>query len=90
MNREPVLSSGTVTAIVTAAVALLVSYGFDITNDQQSAILGIVAVLAPLVAAVVARPKVTPLSSPRDARNRPLTASDGMVAEVPRDEPRTP
>lgn len=65
MNREPALTVGTVTAAVTAVLALLVAFGLDLTDDQRNAILGVVAVLAPLVATVVTRGKVTPVNDPR-------------------------
>ena len=58
LNTEPANIVGTITAAVTAVIALLVSYGFDITETQQSAILGVVAVAAPLFAAVIIRSKV--------------------------------
>lgn len=60
-NREPVLTVGSITALITAGFALLVSFGMHISDDKQSAILGVVAVLVPLVTAVVARRKVTPV-----------------------------
>jgi hypothetical protein len=87
VNREPVLSAGTTSAAIAAVIALLVSFGFDISDDQQSAILGVVAVLAPIVAAIAARPKVTPLSSPRDAAGAPLTAIGGGAPDTGDDFP---
>ena len=61
MTREPLLTIASITAVFTAAFALLVAYGFDISKDQQSAILGIVAVVAPLIVGFASRPKVTPV-----------------------------
>lgn len=54
---EPVLSAGTITAAVTAALALLVSFAIPISDAQQSAILGIVAVFAPVVVGLWGRAK---------------------------------
>lgn len=59
-QREPAVIVGTITALVTAGVACAVAFGMDLTDDQQSAILGVAAVVAPLLAAIITRPKVTP------------------------------
>lgn len=55
--KEPLLTVGTITAIVTTGLACLVAFGIHMSDDRQSAILGIVAVLAPLVVAAVGRAK---------------------------------
>ena len=55
MKTEPAAIIGGITAFVTALLALLVAYGFDIDQAQQSAILGLVAVVAPVVAGVAIR-----------------------------------
>lgn len=57
--REPLVSTATITAAVSAAIALLVAFGVDLTETQTTAILGVVAVLAPLVV-ILARRWVTP------------------------------
>ena len=62
-KTEPALVAG-ITAAVAAVLALLVAFGLDMTAEQQTAILGIVAVVAPLVAAIVTRSKVTPANRP--------------------------
>jgi hypothetical protein len=59
---EPVLSVGTVTAVVAAALGLLVALGLDISDDVQTQLLGLIAVAAPVVAAFVARRKVKPVA----------------------------
>jgi len=60
MKREPLFTVATITAAVTAVLALLAAFGLDLTGDQRTAILGVVAVLAPLVVATIARGQVTP------------------------------
>ncbi len=60
MTTEPAVTIGTVTALVSAVLALLVTFGVDISDDQQNAILALVGVLAPIVAGVLIRRKVTP------------------------------
>lgn len=60
MEREPVLTVAGITAGVTAVLALLVSFGMDLTDAQTNGILGVVAVVAPLVVAY-SRKYVTPV-----------------------------
>lgn len=61
MKNEPVLTVAGVTAAVSAVITLLVAFGVDLTEAQTNAILGVVAVAAPLVV-VVARKYVTPVN----------------------------
>lgn len=65
MTREPLVTVGTITGAVTAVIALLVAFGLDLSAEQQTAILAVVAVAAPFVVAAVTRPKVTPVKDPR-------------------------
>lgn len=58
MATEPARVIGGAIAAVSAIVALLVAFGVDFTADQQAAILGVVATLAPLVAALIIRSRV--------------------------------
>lgn len=58
MNKEPAAIISAVTAAVTAVLALLVAFGLELTGDQQAAILGVAAVVAPLVAGLVTRSAV--------------------------------
>jgi len=60
VKREPLITTAGITAGVTAAIALLVAFGVDLTTEQQTAILGAVAVLAPLAVGTLARSKVAP------------------------------
>ncbi|TDC63869.1 hypothetical protein E1258_09490 [Micromonospora sp. KC207] len=55
---EPLLSVGGITAGVTALIALVTAFGLDLSAEQQTAILGVVAVLAPLVVSLVGRGRV--------------------------------
>lgn len=64
MNREPLVTVATLTALVSGVVGLLVAFGVNLTSDQEKAILGITAVVAPLVVAAFARRKVTPVQPP--------------------------
>jgi len=55
MDREPVVTPAVVSAVAAALVAVVVAFGLPLTQDQTAAILGLVAVAAPVVSAVVAR-----------------------------------
>lgn len=61
MKREPVLTVASITALVSAIVALLVAFGLDLTGDQEKAILGVAAIVAPILVGLFSRPKVTPV-----------------------------
>lgn len=63
MNREPLITVASITAAVVAVLSLLTAFGMPLTDDQRQAILGVVAVAAPLVVGLVARAKVTPNGS---------------------------
>ena len=63
-TREPALTVGAVVALVGAVLTLLIAFGVDLTEEQQNAILRVVAIAAPLVAAVVTRRFVTPAEKP--------------------------
>jgi hypothetical protein len=63
VDREPLVTRATITAIVTACLGLLVAFGVDLTTAQTAAILGVVAVAAPILVAVLSRHKVTPSSA---------------------------
>lgn len=55
---EPLLSVGSITAVISALLALVTAFGLDLSPEQQTAILGVAAVLAPLAVALVGRSKV--------------------------------
>jgi hypothetical protein len=61
MKNEPLVTVASLTAIVSAVIGLLVAFGVNLSDEQTAAILGIVAVLAPLAVAAFARGKVTPV-----------------------------
>lgn len=58
MQTEPAQIIGWLTGAATAIIALLVAFGLDIDQTQQAAILGVVAVVAPIIAGLVIRFKV--------------------------------
>lgn len=58
---EPVITTAGITAAATALIALIVAFGVPLTDAQTEAILGVVAVAAPLVV-IIARRWTTPRS----------------------------
>jgi hypothetical protein len=76
MNTQPIWTSATIVAIVTAIVALLVAFGIELTNEQTAAIVGLTGVLAPLAAALWSNPRTTPLVKPEDEDGTPLVRAD--------------
>jgi len=59
-EAQPLWTVAGLTAAAAATVTLVVSFGLEITDDQQNAILGFVAVAAPTVVAWWGNRKVTP------------------------------
>lgn len=67
MDREPSAIIGFITALVSAVLVFLQEFGVSLTDGQQNAIRGIVAVVAPLVAAVIIRQFVVSPASAGEA-----------------------
>jgi len=61
--REPAAIIGLVTAAVTSILALLVAFGVELTQEQQIAILGVIAGVGPLIAAFLIRGQVSAAST---------------------------
>lgn len=57
-STEPLWSLGGVTAAVTALLAAVTAFGVPLTETQQTAILGLAAVVAPLAVALIGRSRV--------------------------------
>ncbi len=60
MTTEPLLTVAGLTALASAIIALAVAFGISLSADQTQAVLGFVAVLAPVAVGFVARRSVTP------------------------------
>ena len=78
-TTEPVISTATVTSAVTALIALGVAFGLPITDQQQVAILGVVAVAAPLVV-IYARRWTVPAAQVVERLERQPEGVDLVVA----------
>ncbi|PMC76766.1 hypothetical protein [Brachybacterium sp. UMB0905] len=76
-NPEPLVTTAGVVAAAAAVIALLVAFGVELTDAQTEAILGVVAVVAPLVV-IVARRWTTPRSRVVEQRDgHEVIAGDG-------------
>ena len=63
MKNEPLVTLASITAGATALLGLLVAFGVPLTEEQQVAVLAVVAVAAPFVVALAGRGQVTPNAS---------------------------
>jgi hypothetical protein len=88
MAKEPAVIVSTITAGVTAIIALFVAFGLDITDQQQNAILGVVAVAAPVIAGYIIRGNVYSLKSSQEIAND--AAVTGVAADVSPPPPTKP
>jgi ABC-type multidrug transport system fused ATPase/permease subunit len=66
-GKEPSAIIGGITGLVTAILALLVAFKIPLTMEQQVAILGVVAAVAPFIASLVIRQNVASPATLREA-----------------------
>ena len=66
MEREPAVIITTVSSVATAAIGLAITFGFDISDEQQKAILGflgafctLLLILGPIIRTFVFSPNTT-------------------------------
>ena len=83
MRQEPAVLIGQVTALVAAVLVLLRVFGVPLSEEQQSAIRGLVAVLAPLVAGLLIRQHVyAPATVERLADGMAVRPTAGLAANA--------
>jgi len=81
MNKEPVLTAATISGLISAALVMLVALEVIKLNDtQMAAIVGFVALAAPIAISLWPRSQVTPLSAPRDTDGVPLSRPGDVPA----------
>lgn len=61
VQAEPAVTLGSVTALVTALLALAASFGLHLSAEQRAAILTVAGIVGPLVSGFLTRRKVTPV-----------------------------
>jgi cobalamin biosynthesis protein CbiG len=76
-ETQPIITSATVVAFVSAVLVLGVSFGLPITDEQRNAILAVVAIVAPLAVIWWPQRKTTPLANATDIDGEALTRYDG-------------
>jgi hypothetical protein len=55
VKKEPAVIIGAIGSVVTSIVALLVAFGLNLTVDQQTAIVGVVLTVTPLIVGLITR-----------------------------------
>lgn len=58
--HEPAISIGSISAAISAGLALAVVLGLDLPAGFEAALLALVAALGPIIAAIFTRARVTP------------------------------
>lgn len=61
MNKEPIFTVATITGAISAIIALLVAFGIEFNEQQTTAIMGVVGVIAPFVVWGIARQWTVPV-----------------------------
>lgn len=84
LQTEPSVLIGGITSLATALIGVGVAFGFDIDQQQQTAILGLTAVIAPALASIIIRFQVF---SPRTTDRLTDVA---YAAGTPPTEPKPP
>ncbi len=83
MRNEPAVYVSTATAFLTAIIGLAVAFGADITEEQQTAILGAVAATVPIIALLgpIIRQFVTPTARAQTKIDEAFQAVPGKDAK---------
>lgn len=66
---EPAISIGTISALVSAVLALIVVLGVQLPDGFEAALVGVIAAAGPIVGAIITRSKVTPSSEVVELRD---------------------
>lgn len=82
-KNTPILTTTAITALVSAILVLLSAFGVPITEDQQSAINGLVAIVAPLVIGLVAYLRTTDNKAVVEVANDTGIVQAGPANEIP-------
>jgi formate hydrogenlyase subunit 4 len=81
MDKEPTLIVQMITGAVVAVSGLLVAFGINMTDDQQTAVIaaiGPVVAVVYFVAGLVIRSKVTPVEKAEEAIDEAYAARQGI------------
>lgn len=77
MNNEPVVWTNLVMGVISAAFVMLTSLNvINLTDEQQTSILGFLTVTFSAINILFVRKLVTPLSNPKDENGEKLVAQN--------------
>jgi len=85
-DNEPALAAG-ICSLAAAVVAVLIAFNVPVTTQQRDAILGLAAVVAPMLAAVLVRANVVPV---KKVNEKVSAAVDAAVVSVAAAQIATP
>lgn len=86
-HKEPLVTVGSITALIAAALVLGRSFGLPISDDQENALLSFVAVAAPLAVAFIARGLVYSPKTTQALVNKAAATGDPTVGPPPTGTP---
>lgn len=67
--REPAVSIGSITALVSAVLALIVVLGVTLPEGFEAALIGVITAAGPIIAGIVIRSRVTPVQDVVERRD---------------------
>ena len=82
-NTEPATLTGTITSGVAAIITLLVAFGLELSEEQTVAIMGVVAVAAPIIQGIVTRGQVYAPSTVQRIANHAVDTGDATIDPPP-------
>lgn len=83
MKSEALITVGSISAFVAACIVLARSFGVPLSDDQGNALLGFVAVVAPLVVAFIGRGLVFSQSTTQDLVEHAAVTGDPTIGPPP-------
>ena len=82
-NTEPALTWGGIVAAIAAALVVAKAFGLPLSEEQESAVLQFLAVLGPIITAVVIRQSVFSPASTVKIANEAAVTGDANVPDPP-------
>jgi hypothetical protein len=83
LQSEALVTVGSIGALVSAALVLARSFGVPINDDQQNALLGFVAVIAPFLVGIIGRQFVYAQDTTQDLVNSAAVSGDPTIGPPP-------
>jgi len=83
LDSQPIWTANGIVALVSALIVLGVALGLPISTELKAAILGVVVIVAPAIAAWWASKRTTPLVAPKDEDGRRLVREGTQDPSLP-------